>query len=66
MSRVITRVTTLITLIRGFIAPLITTPEPPSRLGGAGGLDACFVAWLRVLGTRVGGRGLWGCGDQGP
>ena len=30
ISRVITRVTILITLIRGLISPLITTPEPPS------------------------------------
>ena len=31
ISRVITRSTGLITLIRGHITPLITTPEPPSR-----------------------------------
>ena len=31
LSRVITRVTILITLIRGLITPLLTTPEPPSR-----------------------------------
>ena len=30
-SRVISRVTLTITHIRGLIAPLITTPEPPSR-----------------------------------
>ena len=29
ISRVITRVTTLITLIRGLIPPLVTTHEPP-------------------------------------
>ena len=31
ISRVITRVTILITLIRGLLTPLITTHEPPSR-----------------------------------
>ena len=31
VSRVISRVTILITHIRGLITPLITTPEPPSR-----------------------------------
>ena len=31
MSRVISRVTILITHIRGLITPLITTHEPPSR-----------------------------------
>ena len=30
ISRAITRVTILITLVRGLITPLITTPEPPS------------------------------------
>ena len=30
-GRVVTRVTMLITLIRGLITPLITTPEHPSR-----------------------------------
>ena len=41
MRRVITRVTILITHIRGLITPLITTHEPPSRVEGAGfwGLD---------------------------
>ena len=32
ISRVISRVAVLITHIRGLIAPLITTPEPPSSL----------------------------------
>ena len=31
ISRVISRVTILITHIRGLIAPLIATPEPPSK-----------------------------------
>ena len=35
ISRVRSRVTIVITFIRGFITPLITTHEPPSR-----GLDA--------------------------
>ena len=39
ISRVISRVTILITHIRGLIiilTPLITTPEPPSRACGLG------------------------------
>ena len=32
ISRVISRVTILVTHIRGLITPLITTPEPPSKL----------------------------------
>ena len=32
VTRVISRVTILITHIRGLITPLITTPEPPSRV----------------------------------
>ena len=31
ISRVISRVTILITHIQGLITPLITTPEPPSK-----------------------------------
>ena len=32
ISRIISRVTVLITHIRGLLTPLITTPEPPSTL----------------------------------
>ena len=31
ISRVVTRVTILITQIRGLVTPLITTHEPPSK-----------------------------------
>ena len=34
ISGVISKVTVLITLIRGLITPLITTHEPPSRVSG--------------------------------
>ena len=36
ISGVISRVTIVITQIRGLITPLITTHEPPSRLGRVG------------------------------
>ena len=36
VSRVISRVTILITHIKGLITLLITTPEPPSREEGLG------------------------------
>ena len=49
MSTVITRVTILITHIRGLITPLRTTPEPPSSL--------CFND-LRIEGFRT--KGVWG------
>ena len=43
MGRVISRVTILITLLRGLIPPLITTHEPPSRISRCLGLRV----WLR-------------------
>ena len=60
ISRVITRVTILITLIRGLITPCITTAEPPStdeavsartRLEGPTKLPS--TAWNIALDTCV-------------
>ena len=42
ISRVITRVTILITLIRGPISLLITTPEPPS-------IVCCGMLFIKFL-----------------
>ena len=64
ISRVISRVTILITHIRGLITPLITTPEPPSRV------YVLNVRWLAVLGLEFGLLafefcGVWAlCGDK--
>ena len=50
MSRVIIRVTTVITHIRGLITPLITTHEPP----GSGKLyiTGCLLGGFWVSGFR--------------
>ena len=56
ISRVVSRITTVITHIRGLIAPLITTHEPPSRVWGLGGLG------LRVGGFGASGIRVWGLG----
>ena len=53
ISRVISRVTVVITYIRGLITPLITTLEPPSRLGG---LEFAVFLGFRIL--RFGRRFL--------
>ena len=49
ISRVLSRVTIVITCIRGLITPLISTHEPPSRVWGLrvlvfckAGIDLCF------------------------
>ena len=52
ISRVINRVTILITLLRGLITPLITTHEPPSRDSALGfrswgsAAEVAFVWWV--------------------
>ena len=47
MSGVISRVTIVITHIRGLITPFITTHEPPSRVPGlrVWHLSSCAVTW---------------------
>ena len=48
ISRVVSRVTILITHIKGLISPFITTHEPPSRLSTFLGLSPC--RWLAAAG----------------
>ena len=49
IGRVISRVTILIAHIRGLITPLITTPEPPSRMQILGCGDTGFGVWGRCF-----------------
>ena len=58
ISRHISRITTVMSYIRGLITPLITTHEPPSVLCAF--CVCCFVC----LGIRVLGLGfrVWGLG----
>ena len=52
INRVISRITRVITYIRGLITPLITTHEPPNRVEAPGSR----VAWAVLI--CLGGFGL--------
>ena len=67
ISRVISRVTILITHIRGLITPLITTPEPPSKPSKKLFRGLRSHGEQRVRGAGGGGHaqetsGFWGLG----
>ena len=49
ISRVISRVPFLMTHIRGLITPLITTPEPPSRVSRRHLDDLSLQSSLHVM-----------------
>ena len=65
VSRVISRITMVITYIRGLITLLITTHEPPSSSTVSGqtltgrGPNSEFALHLPALGTRVSGIWRW-------
>ena len=48
ISGVISKVTIVITHIRGLITPLISTHEPPSKTSGSG--SRFLSSWFRVEG----------------